>query len=72
MEKCAAAMRRLPDVPYVLSFAVVSDGETAAGRDGRADDGAAARRLPAAGRLGHELRQRARRLASARSSGPCV
>jgi homocysteine S-methyltransferase len=31
IEKCAAAMKRLPKIPYVLSFAVQSGGETATG-----------------------------------------
>jgi len=31
VERCAAAMRRLPDVPYVLSFAVVDHGESSSG-----------------------------------------
>jgi homocysteine S-methyltransferase len=31
LERCALAMRRLPDVPYVLSFAVVENGETVSG-----------------------------------------
>ncbi|MGD0900644.1 MAG: bifunctional homocysteine S-methyltransferase/methylenetetrahydrofolate reductase [Thermoguttaceae bacterium] len=31
LERCAAAMRRLPDVPYLLSFAIVAPGESAAG-----------------------------------------
>ena len=31
LERCAAAMRRLPDVPFVLSFAIVGAGETASG-----------------------------------------
>jgi methionine synthase / methylenetetrahydrofolate reductase(NADPH) len=31
VEQCAAAMGRLADLPYVLSFAVVGNGETAAG-----------------------------------------
>jgi methionine synthase / methylenetetrahydrofolate reductase(NADPH) len=31
LEKCAAAMRRKPDAPYVLSFTVEGNGETAAG-----------------------------------------
>ena len=31
LERCAAAMRRLPDVPYVLSFALVGQCESAAG-----------------------------------------
>ena len=31
LEQCAAAMRRLPGVPFVLSFAVTGAGETASG-----------------------------------------
>jgi methionine synthase / methylenetetrahydrofolate reductase(NADPH) len=31
LERCAAAMRRLPDVPFVLSFAITATGETTAG-----------------------------------------
>lgn len=31
LEHCAAAMRQLPDVPFVLSFAIMPTGETAAG-----------------------------------------
>ncbi|MEN6558895.1 MAG: bifunctional homocysteine S-methyltransferase/methylenetetrahydrofolate reductase [Thermoguttaceae bacterium] len=31
LEQAAAAMRRLPDVPFALSFAVVDDGETISG-----------------------------------------
>ncbi len=31
LEHCALAMRRLPQTPYVLSFAVVAHGETASG-----------------------------------------
>ncbi len=31
IERCAAAMRRLPDVPFMLSFVIVGAGETAAG-----------------------------------------
>ena len=31
LEKCAAAMVRLPDVPYVLSFTLEANGETATG-----------------------------------------
>ena len=31
MERAAAAMRRLPGVPFVLSFAIVGSGETASG-----------------------------------------
>jgi methionine synthase / methylenetetrahydrofolate reductase(NADPH) len=31
LERCAAAMRRTPDVPYVLSFAVLEHNESAAG-----------------------------------------
>jgi homocysteine S-methyltransferase len=31
MERCAAAMRRLPNVPFVLSFAITGAGETASG-----------------------------------------
>ncbi|MFZ5833511.1 MAG: bifunctional homocysteine S-methyltransferase/methylenetetrahydrofolate reductase [Planctomycetota bacterium] len=31
VEQCASAMRRMPDVPYVLSFAVVLNSETVAG-----------------------------------------
>ena len=46
LEQCAAAMRRLPDVPFVLSFALVDEPvRVGLGRAGRADDGPAARRL---------------------------
>lgn len=31
LEQCAQAMRRVPQVPYVLSFALVDHGETASG-----------------------------------------
>jgi methionine synthase I (cobalamin-dependent)/5,10-methylenetetrahydrofolate reductase len=31
LEQCALAMRRLPEMPYLLSFAVEEDGETATG-----------------------------------------
>lgn len=31
VEQCAAAMRRRPEVPYVLSFALMENGETASG-----------------------------------------
>ena len=31
LEQCASAMRRLPDVPYVLSFAVVGENQSASG-----------------------------------------
>lgn len=31
LEQCAAAMRRFADVPYILSFALAEQGETAAG-----------------------------------------
>jgi homocysteine S-methyltransferase len=31
LERAAAAMRRLPDVPFVLSFAIVGTGETVSG-----------------------------------------
>ncbi len=31
LEQCAAAMRQLPGVPFVLSFAIVATGETASG-----------------------------------------
>ena len=31
LERCAAAMRRLPDVPFVLSFVIMTAGETASG-----------------------------------------
>jgi homocysteine S-methyltransferase len=31
MERCAAAMRRLPQTPFALSFALVGNGETASG-----------------------------------------
>ena len=31
LERAAAAMRRLPDVPFVLSFAIIGTGETASG-----------------------------------------
>lgn len=31
LERCAAAMRRLPDVPFMLSFVIVGNQETAAG-----------------------------------------
>ena len=31
LERCAAAMRSLPEVPYVLSFAIVERGETTSG-----------------------------------------
>lgn len=31
LQRCAAAMARLPDVPFVLSFTVVDNGETASG-----------------------------------------
>jgi homocysteine S-methyltransferase len=31
MERCAAVMNRLPDVPFVLSFVVAESGETATG-----------------------------------------
>ena len=31
LERCAAAMARLPEVPFVLSFAIVGHGETASG-----------------------------------------
>ena len=31
LERCAMAMRHLPDVPFVLSFAIVEAGETASG-----------------------------------------
>jgi homocysteine S-methyltransferase len=31
LEQCAAAMRRLPDVPFVLSFVIVENCETASG-----------------------------------------
>ncbi len=31
VERCAAAMQRLPEVPFLLSFAVMGNGETASG-----------------------------------------
>lgn len=31
LERCAAAMRQLPDVPFAISFAITATGETAAG-----------------------------------------
>ncbi len=31
VERCAAAMRRIPEVPFVLSFAITGAGETASG-----------------------------------------
>jgi homocysteine S-methyltransferase len=31
LERCAAAMRRLPEIPYILSFVLVGQGESAAG-----------------------------------------
>ena len=44
LEQCAAAMRQLPDVPFVLSFAVVGHVRIGLRRAGRADAGPAARR----------------------------
>ena len=31
LQRCALAMRRLPDVPFALSFSIVGDNQTASG-----------------------------------------
>ena len=46
LERCAAAMRRLPDVPFVLSFAIVGQRRDGLRRVGRADAGPACRPAP--------------------------
>ena len=71
LEHCAAAMRQLPDVPFVLSFAIVDQRRDGLGRIGRADAGPVAGRLAAADRLGHELRHAGPTGCSAPSSGRC-
>ena len=62
-------MRRLPDVPFVLSFAITGTRRDGLGRIGRADAGPVAGRLAAADRLGNELRRRARRTARRGGAG---
>ena len=71
LERCAAAMRRLPDVPFVLSFAITVTGETASGESVERMLAPLPAGCAAADRLGHELRRRARRVARARSSRRC-
>ncbi len=71
LERCAAAMRRLPDVPFVLSFAIVGQSETASGESVERMLAPLPPGCRPADRLGHELRRRARRAARARWSGPC-
>ena len=58
LEQCAAAMRRLPEVPFVLSFVIIDRRRDGLRRVGRADVGPVAARLCAADRLGNELRRR--------------
>ena len=64
-------MRRLPDVPFVLSCMVAGQGESASGEPVERMLAPLPGRRPAADRLGHELRHRARRAARrGRAGGP--
>ena len=46
LERCAAAMRRRPEVPFVLSFTIVETRRNGLRRVGRADAGPACRPAP--------------------------
>ena len=73
LERCAAAMRKAAQVPYVLSFVVLEAAVSSGGEITHAETvfrgtagthvRAAAGGLPPAGGMGHELRHRTRRVA---------
>ena len=69
LQRCATAMRQLAEVPFVLSFAVMGQCETASGESIERMLAPLARRPARPCGLGNELRQRAGRAVERRRGG---